>query len=120
MFVWAKGAFAAMSLLEEQTPSASRPLDILVEYLGDSSDEFRGYLMGVGSMPWAREDHWSVLAAYLIDRFIDLKTMVVFTRDQVATRSTVACWTPRAGASTSVAALRRTEVPSRRSRRGMS
>lgn len=75
--MWAQGAFAAMSLLEEETPIGSRPLDILVEYLRESSDRFRGYLMGIGSMPWAREDYWSVLAVHLIDRSIDLNTMVV-------------------------------------------
>jgi hypothetical protein len=76
LLMWAQGAFAAMSLLEEETPTGARPLDILVDYLRDSSDRFRGYLMGVGSMPWAREDFWSVLAAHLIDRSIDPNTIV--------------------------------------------
>jgi len=75
LLLWAQGAFAAMSLLEEETPTGARPLDILVDYLRDSSDRFRGYPTGIGS---AREDYWSVLAAHFIDRSIALNTMVVF------------------------------------------
>lgn len=76
LLVWAQGAFAAMSLLEEETPTGARPLDILVDYLRDLSERFRGYLTGIESLPWAREDFWSVLAAHLIDRSIDPNTIV--------------------------------------------
>jgi hypothetical protein len=70
-FVWGQGAFAAMSLLEDETPTGVRPLDVLVEHLAHLNDSFRL------SMPWAREDFWSVLHAHLRDRSIDPDTVVV-------------------------------------------
>lgn len=74
-FVWGQGAFAATSLLEEETPTGIRPLDVLVEYLVYLNEQFRGLLRR--PQPWAREDYWSVLVAHLRDRSIDPSTVVV-------------------------------------------
>jgi hypothetical protein len=74
-FVWGHGAFAATSLLEEETPTGIRPLDVLVEYLAHLNEQFRGLL--TRPMPWAREDLWSVLVTHLRDHSIDPSTAVV-------------------------------------------
>jgi hypothetical protein len=70
-FAYAPDAFAAMTLLEAERPSGSRPLDVLVEYVGGLTGMFRG----TSEKRWAdrgeAEDYWDALHAFLRGRSID-------------------------------------------------
>jgi hypothetical protein len=103
-FVWGQGAFAAMSLLEEETPTGVRPLDLwsstwLISTIasacpsrGSGRTSGPSFKLTSAIVPSTQTRWWSYSGVRAARRWME------------------ACWTPRADASTSLAASRRTEV----------
>lgn len=77
-FAYAPPAFAAMTLLEAERPSGSRPLDVLVEYVAALTGRFRGTTEKRWGDRWEAEDYWDALHAFLRGRSIDpMKTVAL-------------------------------------------